>query len=139
MPKRTYLAKEQAAMPGHKLAQQHVSLLFCSNATCDFKPKPLCIAQSAHPRAFKNVSMNTLPVIWHSNNTAWMTKAIFEEWFLHHFCPAVERYCRMKNISHKAILFLDNCAGHPVNLNDLQDHVKVVFLPPRTSSQWTKM
>ena len=134
MPKRTYLAKEQEKLPGFKTAKERVSLLFCTNATGDFKPKPVCIYRSAHPRALKNVSLNTLPVIWRSNKTAWMTRAIFEEWFVEHFCPAVRRYCREKNLAYRGILFLDNCAGHPTNLNDLQDDIKVVFLPPNTTS-----
>lgn len=55
-----------------------------------------------------------------------MTKNIFEDWFLNHLCCFIERY--------EAFLCLDNYSTHSVNLNDLQDHVKFIFFPPRTTS-----
>lgn len=120
-------------MLGNKVRKDRKSLLFCSNPTGNFKSKPLCICRSASSRALKNVCVNKLPIIWRFSKTAWMTKVIFEDWFLNHLCPAVQCYCAMKTIAHKALLFLKNCNGYLTNLNDLQD-IKVVLLPPNTTS-----
>lgn len=84
------LDKEQDCMTGYKVAMERVLQLFCSNVTGDVKSKPVAIYQLSQPRALKNVSLHTLPVIWKANKTAWMT--IFEDWFLNHFCPLVEKY-----------------------------------------------
>nr|XP_006132847.1 tigger transposable element-derived protein 1-like isoform X1 [Pelodiscus sinensis]XP_006132848.1 tigger transposable element-derived protein 1-like isoform X2 [Pelodiscus sinensis]XP_006132849.1 tigger transposable element-derived protein 1-like isoform X3 [Pelodiscus sinensis] len=59
---------------------------------------------------------------------------MFAEWFLNHFVLAVERYCLGKNIPFKILLLLDNAPGHPNTLDDMHPNVKVVFLPPNTTS-----
>ncbi|KAG0694544.1 Maternal embryonic leucine zipper kinase [Chionoecetes opilio] len=48
------------------------------------------------------------------------------------YCPGgelfdyiVERYCSQKNISHKALLLLDNAPTHPVNLSDMSAHRRI--------------
>ncbi|XP_042203517.1 tigger transposable element-derived protein 1-like [Homarus americanus] len=134
MPDKSYLAKEEARMPGFKAAKDRVSLLFCANASGDYKCKPLLIHRSARPCPFKNISMLTLPVHWRANKKGWITQTIFEEWFMTHFRTEMKNYCAKKNITFKVILLLDNCTGHPTNLNDLQSEIKVIYLPPQTTS-----
>uniref|UniRef100_UPI00358FBA1D tigger transposable element-derived protein 1-like n=1 Tax=Myxine glutinosa TaxID=7769 RepID=UPI00358FBA1D len=56
------------------------------------------------------------------------------EWFINHFIPAVKSYCREKKIQFKLLLILDNAPGHPTNLSDFDPNVKVVYLPPKTTS-----
>eukprot|EP00106_Octopus_bimaculoides_P000793 XP_014768235.1 PREDICTED: tigger transposable element-derived protein 1-like [Octopus bimaculoides] len=132
MPEKSYVAKEEARTTGFKDAKDRVSLLFCCNGSGDFKAKPLLIHHSARPSPFQNISMLTLPVHWRANKNGWMTKVIFEEWFMTHFRAEVKEYCARKNISFKAILVLDNCPGYSTNLNDLQNEIKVIYLPPNT-------
>ncbi|KAK8728269.1 hypothetical protein OTU49_009206, partial [Cherax quadricarinatus] len=70
-----------------------------------------------------------LPLIWCSNKKALVTINIFQDWFLHYFCPAVEKYCTTNNIAHKVLLLIDNASCHSFNLNNLSEHVRVEFLP----------
>ena len=84
----------------------------------------------------KGFCKTTLPVIWWSNRKAWMTRDIFQTWFVHDFCPAVKTYCEKHNFEKKALLLMDNAPGHPVDLDSSSTGIKVevVFLPPNTTS-----
>uniref|UniRef100_A0A5S6QBR1 DDE-1 domain-containing protein n=1 Tax=Trichuris muris TaxID=70415 RepID=A0A5S6QBR1_TRIMR len=81
----------------------------------------------------KGYSKPCLPVIWRSNKNKWITRSLFREWFTSYFCLAVKEYCQAKNVESKALLVLDNAPGHPPDLNDLCDAVRVALLPSNTS------
>ncbi|GFT01752.1 tigger transposable element-derived protein 1 [Trichonephila clavipes] len=66
-----------------------------------------------------------------ANPKAWMTTAIFTEWFNNCFVPEVEAYMKEKSLDFKALLIVDNAASHP-ELEHL--NVQLVFLPPNTTS-----
>ena len=63
-----------------------------------------------------------------------MTLAVFEDWFINHFVPNVERYYTKMGISFKVLLVLDNASGHPAQLGDFYSNVKMVLLPPNTTA-----
>ncbi|XP_064092997.1 tigger transposable element-derived protein 1-like isoform X2 [Macrobrachium nipponense] len=134
MPSRTYISKEQKSASGHKASKERLTLLLGSNASGDFKLKPLLVYLVEDPRALKGIFKTQLPVIWNSNKKAWVTLVIFEDWFVYHFVPAVEQYCASKKLPFKVLLVLDSAPCHPTNLNDLNPNVKVVYLPPNTTS-----
>ncbi|KAG6923255.1 tigger transposable element derived 1 [Chelydra serpentina] len=117
-------------MPGYKAAKDRLTLLLGANAAGDFKLKLLLV----HPRAFKGYSKAFLPVIWKSHPKAWVNRNIFEDWFNHHFVPSVRDYCSKNSLGFKALLILDNAPGHPTILDDMRPDIKVVFLPPNTTS-----
>ncbi|GFV56809.1 tigger transposable element-derived protein 1 [Trichonephila clavipes] len=48
-----------------------------------------------------------------ANPKAWMTTAIFTEWFNNCFVPEVEAYMREKSLDFKVLLIVDNAASHP--------------------------
>ncbi|GFU46607.1 tigger transposable element-derived protein 1 [Trichonephila clavipes] len=60
--------------------------------------KPLLINKSLRPRALKGKDLKQLPVHWMANPKAWMTTAIFAEWFNNCFVPEVEAYMK-ENLS----------------------------------------
>ncbi|XP_060771024.1 tigger transposable element-derived protein 1-like isoform X4 [Neoarius graeffei] len=132
MPARTYIHKEAKSMPGFKSFKDRLTLLLGGNIA-GFKLKPFLIYHSQNPRAFRNVNKHTLPVYFRSNHKAWMTQALFEDWFMNCFIPQVREYCLEKQIPFKILLLLDNAPGHPPHLADFHPDVKVVFLPPNTS------
>ena len=134
MPSRTYIAKEEKSAPGHKAGKERLTLLLGGNAAGDCKLKPLLVYQSENPRALRGVWKGQLPVIWKSNKKAWVTLVLFEDWFMNHFVPEVERYCNGKGIDFKVLLVLDNAPGHPANLDDFHPNIKVVYLPPNTTA-----
>lgn len=125
---------DEKRMPGFKAAKDRLTLLLGGNASGDLKLKPLLVYHSQNPRAFKGVSINLLPVHWKANKKAWITMEFFEEWFVHIFIPAVKLYCNDKGIPFKILLLVDNAPGHPQSLNNIDPNVKVVFLPPNTTS-----
>ncbi|XP_043835158.1 tigger transposable element-derived protein 1-like [Dromiciops gliroides] len=134
MPSRTYISKKENTQPGFKVSRDRLTLLLGGNAEGDFKLKPMLVYWSQNPRALRGYNQQSLPVLWRSNKKAWMTKAIFEDWFSSYFSPAVEKYCKDSNIAFKALLILDNAPGHPTTLSSLCENIKVIFLPPNTTS-----
>ncbi|GFV95086.1 tigger transposable element-derived protein 1 [Trichonephila clavipes] len=48
-----------------------------------------------------------------ANPKAWMTTAIFTEWFNNCFVPEVEAYMKEKSLDFKVLLIVDNAASHP--------------------------
>ncbi|XP_068226561.1 tigger transposable element-derived protein 1-like [Palaemon carinicauda] len=134
MPSRTYISREEKSMPGYKAAKDRLTSMLGANASGDCKLKPLLVYRAANPRAFKNINKSTLPVIWMSNLKAWVTLAIFQDWFNLHFIPEVKLYCHENNIPFKILLVLDNAPGHPPHLDDFHPDVQVIYLPPNTTS-----
>ncbi|XP_057575413.1 tigger transposable element-derived protein 1-like isoform X2 [Hippopotamus amphibius kiboko] len=134
MPDRSYISKEEKLTPGYKAAKDRLTLLFGGNASGDMKLKPLLVYHSENPRALKNIAKGSLPVVWKSNPRAWVTQAIFQDWFFHHFIPEVEKYCLEKDIPFNVLLLLDSAPGHPPFMDDFHPSVKVVHLPPDTTS-----
>ena len=63
------LTLKQEKCVGGKLAKERVTILHWINMHGD-KEKLLVIGKSRKPRAFKNISINNLPVIWRSNRKA---------------------------------------------------------------------
>ncbi|UYV75749.1 hypothetical protein LAZ67_13001208 [Cordylochernes scorpioides] len=116
---------------GFKAAKDRVTLLLCSNASGDRMLKPLLVNRSLKPRALKGKDLHTLPVHWMANKKAWVTTAIFTEWFNKCFVPEVENYMKEMGLEFKILLILDNAPGHP-NLE--HPNIKVVFFPPNTTS-----
>nr|XP_022903170.1 tigger transposable element-derived protein 1-like [Onthophagus taurus] len=118
MPSNTYITKDEKRMPGYKFAKDRLTLLQGGNAAGDFKLKPMLVYHSENLRALK----------------AWVTKSGFEDWYRNKFIPEVKGYCSKNNLAFKALLLFDNAPGHPITLNELCPNVKVIFLPPNTTS-----
>ena len=87
--------------------------------------KTLVIGRSKKPRCFKNISTESLPVLWKYNNKAWMTRNILSDWL-------ISLNNKMQKEGGKILLFIDNVKSHPKDLKT--DFVKIQFLPPNTTS-----
>ena len=94
--------------------------------------KPLVINKSKMPRAFKGVNINNLPVYWRANKKAWVTAAMFTEWFHECFIPDAKKYLNSKGLPFKVLLLIDNAPSHPQDLE--YENVEVKFLPKNTTS-----
>jgi hypothetical protein len=127
------LAKEEKTAQGYKRAKDR-TLLLGGNAAGDFKLKPLFVYHSENPRAFKGKVKTLLPVMWRSKSKGWVTGTIFQDWFCSEFVPAVKTYLLKNNFALKCLLLLDNAPGRPQCIGDLFPEIKVVFLPPNTTS-----
>lgn len=122
MPNKTFSLKNDKCT-GRKAAKQRLTILLCANMEGE-KEDPLIIGKSKNPRCFKGSHINKLPLAWVSNKKAWMTSEIMTKW-LHKFDM------KMKNQNRRVLLFLDNATSHS---KILLDNVKLVFLPPNTTS-----
>ncbi|GFV88296.1 tigger transposable element-derived protein 1 [Trichonephila clavipes] len=98
LPNSTYIAKNEKTASRHKASKDGVTLLLCSNASGDQMLKPLLINKSRRPRALKGKDLKQLPVHWMANPKAWMTTAIFTEWFNNCFVPEVEAYLTVDGV-----------------------------------------
>nr|XP_045607878.1 tigger transposable element-derived protein 1-like [Procambarus clarkii] len=134
LPPKTFLMKEEKAVSGFKASNDYMTLLFCSNAAGDFKLPPLLVYRSLCPHELKNVF--SLPVVWRANSKAWMTSAIFTDWYQHNFIPVVDKYLTSRNLPSKAILFVHSTPSHPQTLKGTVDGdgYRLEFFPPDTSS-----
>ena len=62
-----------------------------------------------------------------------MTSVSMEDWYRNFFLTHTEKYCRLNNIDFKILLIIDNAPSHP-DLSEICPNVKVIFLPPNTTS-----
>ena len=83
-------------MPNYKAAKDRLTLLFGGSASGIVKLKPLSVYHSESPGALKNIVKGSLLVVWKSNPKAWVTQAIFQDWFFHQFIMEVEKYFNPK-------------------------------------------
>ena len=127
LPCRSLVAKGDDCKGG-KLSKDRVTVLLCASATGE-KLMPLVIGRSANPRCFKSCHRTSLRVTYESNKKAWMTGEMFAGWM-----RRIDNQMRLQN--RHILMFLDNCGAHPA----LQfDNLKVVFLPPNTTSRLQPM
>ena len=134
MPNRTCIAKKEKSAPDHKVSKERLPLLLGGNAAGDFELKPLLVYRAENPKTLKGICRSQLLVICKVDTKAWVTLAVFGDWFINYFVPSVEQYCTQKGIPFKVLLVLDNAPGHPAQLGDFYPNVKVVYFPPNTTA-----
>ena len=136
--------KDEDKVPGKKISKDKFSALLGANASGTHGLKPVVVGKAAKPRCLKD-QMDQLPVIYYNTCNSWFNAAIFEDWFFNHFIPEVRRY--QEDVLHippdevKAILLLDNTPAHPHadKLVSRDGRIRVVFLPPNTTSLFQPM
>ena len=121
LPNRTMAVKSDPAR-GIKSSKERITVLLACSATGE-KLKPLVIGRAKKPRCFKNNDI--LPVKYCANKKAWMTSVVWDKWL---------NWVNNKMIQAKRniLLLVDNCSAHP---NIQKSNVKLVFLPPNTTSK----
>lgn len=132
LPTNTLAMRSEKEASGYKLPKDRLTVMVCTNGTGTHKLPLLVIGKSAKPRCFKNVS--ELPVKYVSQKSAWMDREIFHKWFTEDFIPDAK--ARRVNDNDKILLILDNAPSHPKisELNDIDQSVKVVYLPPNVTA-----
>ncbi|XP_055703946.1 jerky protein homolog-like [Phlebotomus papatasi] len=134
LPNKTLAARTQKKAPGYKESKERVTLLACANASGRHKLPLFLIGKSKNPRALKNVHIQDLPVKYGNQESAWMTRALFKEWFFQNFVPEVRKYLQKEGLPEKALLILDNAPVHPEERELLCDGIRLMFLPPSVTS-----
>ena len=106
------------------------------NHQCVFKcfwyDKAPLIGKSKNPHCFKNVSRDSLPIVYANVTNA----ALFTDWFQQNFVPMVQEKPREIDCEPKAVLLLNNCSAHPGEEELISADSKVFarFLPPNVTS-----
>ena len=122
--KRTTFTVKESECAGGKNSKERITVALCASMTGE-KLKPLIIGKSRQPRCFRGIDPATLPVDYKFNKKAWMNTLIFENWV-----KSVD--CEMRRQGRKILLFVDNAPSH---LKLRLDNIKLVFLPPNTTSK----
>lgn len=133
LPTKTYVAAHEKSAPGRKIQRERITILFCSNSDGSHKIKPLAIGKAAKPRCFKDFEN---PLDYNFSKSAWMTAAIFKQWFHHSFVKQVKQFSLQHSLPAKAMLIVDNCTAHistePIQTED--GNIFVYYLPPNVTS-----
>ncbi|GBM91972.1 Jerky [Araneus ventricosus] len=134
LPTSTLAGGGEKAAKGFKKNKDRLTVLLCANASGNHRVTPFVIGKSAKLRAFKNVTH--LPVQYKVHSNAWMTAALFKDWFFHHFVPEVKEYFKSIGLPEdtKAILLLDNCKAHPPVDELVSGNFVATLLPPNVTS-----
>ena len=109
-----------------KKSKHRFTVTFIVNAAGKSESKPIVIWKSANPRCFKGIKKSDLPVEYFSQPKAWMTGDILEI-----VLCKLNKQLRSKD---RYVLFMDNAGCHPPNITEKFSNIKVVFLPPNTTS-----
>lgn len=135
LPTKTLASLSEKYAPGFKMQKQRITVMVCANASGKNRMPLLVIGKAKKPRCFKGFNMNALPVHYYAQKSAWMSQAIFTDWFKTKFVPPVQRDLESKNLPPKAVLVLDNAPSHPEeNLQSDDGNITCYFLPANTTS-----
>ncbi|KAG7170054.1 Tigger transposable element-derived protein 1-like 42 [Homarus americanus] len=113
---------------------ERITVLFTTNASGTCKLKLSVIHTARKPHAYKSMDMTKLNVHWLTAHNAWTFSTLSLSWFDDCFVPDVKKFCEQQNVPFKILLLLDNAPGYSPLLLDCHPNVKVVFLPPNTTS-----
>ncbi|KAG7161066.1 Tigger transposable element-derived protein 1-like 60 [Homarus americanus] len=134
LPSKTFVVKSASKCRGRKLQKERITVLFTTNASSSCKLKLSVIHTARKPHAYKNMDVTKLNVHWLTARKARMFSTLSLSWFDDCFVPDMKKFCEQQNVPFKILLLLDNARGHSPLLLDHHPNVKVVFLPPNTTS-----
>ncbi|KAL3859266.1 hypothetical protein ACJMK2_009493 [Sinanodonta woodiana] len=112
-----------AETPECKTAEDRLTILLACNMDGSEKLDALVIGNSKSPKCFKN--LKKLPAQYEASQNAWMTTEIWQSWLK---CVDNQMCLQKRSI----IILCDNCAAHGGGIK--LSNVKIVFLPPNTTS-----
>ena len=126
LPERGFIEKGKRCNGGKK-SKLRLTIAFLVNASWE-REEPIGVWNSANPRCFRGFDQRVLPVKYYHQPKAGMTGEILDS-FLSSF------NLKMKSQARSILLLLDNAGCHPVHLQGKYSNIKIVFLPPNTTSK----
>jgi hypothetical protein len=99
LPERTLADHTEKEAPGFKKQKERITVMACCNADGSHKLPLLIIGKSKSPRCLKDVNITQDIGVWYRNQkSAWMSAAIFKEWFKEEFVPKVKSSLKKQNL-----------------------------------------
>ena len=138
-PSHTQAPHSEKATHGRKVSKDRISALMCANADGSHRLKLCVVGKYRRPRCLKNI-MDSLPLHYYNNKSAWFDRDIFSSWFYDHAIPEIYKdQIERQKISRenvKALILIDNAPAHPSGelLSSKEGNIKIMFLPPNTTS-----
>ena len=122
-----------ANRPGLKKDKARISLAFTTNDTGTDRFELWAIGKAKEPRALKKFNFGAHKVIWRSNQKAWFTTVIMEEWYRSFFT-----HIQQTKPGQKVLLLLDNFSAHKKALDNYPppEGITVLFIPPNNTARW---
>lgn len=78
---------------GLKAADERLTVLLPTNATGDFKPKPMVISMTKKKSLEgKGVGTPAFPILFQVNEKGWLTSKLFGRWVRTHLVPEIKAY-----------------------------------------------
>ena len=121
LPDKSYQLKTEKCSGG-KYSKIRTTGLAVANAVGS-KLSMFVIGKAKKPRCFKNIK--TLPCRYRAQKKSWMDDVLFEE-------RVRDLNKKFESEKRKLASIIDNCPAHPII--DNLSHIKLVFLPPNTTS-----
>ena len=112
---------------GGKKSKHRVTVTFLVCAA-GVKEVPIVIWTSKTHRCFRGVAIDSLPVKYYHQKKAWMTGDI-----LHKILSDLNH--KMIQQKRSVLPFMDNAGCHPHDIEGKYSNIKIVFLPPNTTSK----
>ena len=109
-----------------KKSKQRVTIALFVSAS-GHKEKPVFIWKAEKPRCLRGFDRSCLPVAYYSQSKAWMSGEILED-----ILTKLNR--RFIKSNRNILLLMDNAGCHPQELVSKFSNIKIVFLPPNTTS-----
>ena len=119
--------KKGSECNGGKQAKQRVTIALIANVDRE-KEAAIVIWKSENPRCFRGTGKSKLPVQYFSQPKGWMTGDILDK-----VLSKFDQQLRSKG--YFIALLMDNAGCHPPDFKDKYSNIKIIFLPPNTTSK----